>query len=129
MAFAVEFVRNTESNKFVVETNIRLRNPNFLQNPFYGIVKYVEDFCIVEMKPLWFNMAPVGLVIFIASVYFRGFSLWNLPGLIILSSGLFWSHYFMYLMFRIGIRKAGYRGPIKLLKHSEALRRLADGTA
>ena len=51
-----------------------------------------------------------------AALYLGGLTWWVLPGALLGCFGVFWTRNFFYFMCVKGLRKAGYRGPVVMLK-------------
>jgi len=124
--------KDLKALKFFSMTKKRLAEKNLIRNPFKGTLKvFVNNnslFIPMEMSPLYPMFYPYGLLLFMAALFITGFTWWCAPGIIIFFTGIFYSKYFFYLMMRIGLRKQGYKGYIKLLRNQEAVRRLLYGT-
>lgn len=113
------------------ESDKRLQNPNITKNPFTGRIKevtvnqFVKTYVVV-MDPLYPPFYWFGLIGAIVPLFFTGirFSLWLLPGLILFSTGIFWSSLFVYLGLRVGLYKKGYKGEIHKISRKELIRRM-----
>lgn len=112
--------------KFVRETKKRLETPDLARNPFSGYIKSfefdkTERITILKIVPLWPNFSPyVAILSLFPIIFFGGY---NNPGLLLiplifLGLAFFWTEDFFYLILRIGLKKAGYKGKVKKLKRS-----------
>ena len=130
--FGVE-LNNTEiSQKYLLDTQQRLTNDNFVENPFKGKMKiYWEKeekiWSVFALKPIYPNFAIIGLFVILGSFVIGGLTLnWGVyTGFAI--SFLFtflWSKFFFAFMIRLGLLKAGYKGSYKLLRNKELILRL-----
>ncbi len=134
--FGIELERTKEAIRFMDETKQRLtKNTNLVTNPFYGTIKrlqlqttkydkYVKDHYVLVMDPVHIKFYKIGFFLIAGAFFFKGFQLSYayLPGLILLASSFFWSRFFMYLGLFFGLKKAGYKGRVKLLRDSTTLR-------
>lgn len=112
--------------QFVKEVAERVNGGDLVKNPFTGYAKIIvtkpnpqETTTIIKMSPLWPNFAPWGaLMTFIGWLIFGGVThpFYLLIPLSFLVLGFFWTEDFFYLTFKLGLRKAGYKGPIKRIK-------------
>ena len=108
----------------------RLKDINLITNPFEGTVKRLplklkdKDHYILVMDSMYPKFYQAGYYFLVMMFFIIGFrwSKWYLPGLILISLGLFWSRFFMYLGLFFGLKKAGYKGKVKLLRDSTSLR-------
>lgn len=132
--FGIEIDRTKESIAFMEETHNRLQVPNLVTNPFYGRVKRLslqknkKDHYVLVMDPVYIKFYTIGYFLLAGAVVFAGFrlSVAYLPGLILSSTRFFWSRFFMYLGLVLGLKKAGYKGKVKLLRDSTTLRKLLN---
>ena len=119
--FGVEVIDNIESKEFMNQTDKRLQNPNLAFNPFNGnVIRIREDipnaYYIVIMKPIYARIYLIGIFLFAVAFLLTGFEIswFLLPGIIMFSTGIFWSKYFFFISLYIGLRKVKYKGLIKL---------------
>ena len=129
--FGVRLENNESFNqaiKFLEDTNKRISENNLIKNPFTGTIKRIGDIFLVDLKPIYFNFTPFFIFPIIGLYLFMGFT-WIMifPASLCLLS-IFWTKYFFYFFFKIGVKKAGYKGKVKLLKDSETLRGVLYGT-
>ena len=132
--FGIELYRKREAIFFMKETHKRLQVPNPVTNPFYGSVKKLslqgkdKDHYILVMDPVYPKLYKMGYFLLAGAFIFTGFrwSLAYLPGLILSFTRFFWSRFFMYLGLVLGLKKAGYKGDVKLLLDSTTIRGLLN---
>lgn len=128
--FAVELQGHYSALKFMRDTDERLNGTDFFRNPFTGGVLYAHNSpnkghsFVVVMDPIYPKIWIMGFLWLLGAFLLGGSFGWYIPGLVMAPVGILWSAPFMYTMLRIGIRKAGYVGPIKLLRNETVLRRL-----
>lgn len=124
--FGIETEDDFYARAFFNKTNLRLSEENVIKNPFKGRIHiYDKGFAVVDLQPIYFNVAIVGLVAFLIPFLFGGFNItaWCIPGVIIMCLGFCWTRYFFYLIIRIGLSKTKYKGKVKLLPDNETIRR------
>jgi len=129
--FGVKLGLDNKVFNYIEETNKRIKADNFIKSPFNGKISYYfTNLCIINMEPLYPNLSIIGWFMVFASMYFTNSYLtaWSIPGIIVIGFGFFWSKYFFFLMFRLGLRKAGYNQPIRLLKDKEIIMGFLNGT-
>ncbi len=132
--FGIELDRNKESIAFMEETKKRLADNNPITNPFYGTVKKLplskekKNNYVLVMDPVYIRFYNIGYFLLAGAFIFTGLklSIRYLPGLILLSTSFFWSRFFMYLGLFFGLKKAGYKGKVKLLRDSTTLRNMLN---
>lgn len=128
--FGISLDRHYSAMKFMLATEQRLQSTNVMRNPFTGGVLYAgegpgeRDVYGVVMEPLYPKVWLIGLVWIAASILLGGSWGWYVPGLIMLGLGFFWSVAFMYIGLRIGIKRSGYAGRVRLVTKGELVRRL-----
>jgi len=127
----VVFAIRTENREivkgFMKDTNERLQEKTLAKNPYLGktirLRNYdnkAPDYYLIDMTPLYPPFYLGGL--FAVMIYFifpRKFLI--VGGLIVFALGVFWSKYFMFVMLRLGLKKAGYVGPVKLIRDNNIL--------
>jgi hypothetical protein len=110
---------------YIEKTKEKLASHNLVQNPFYGDVDIKGDIIHLDITPVYPNVSlyafisTLGIILFIQLIYpaigFR-FSFWYLlPGFFLLTA-IPYTDWFMYQMFKKGMRKAGYMGKLKRIK-------------
>jgi len=129
--FGVKLEEDNKAKLFMQESNDRLQDNSIVKNPFYGRIALVpnsEDYYIVDMEPVYLKAYWGGAFILMATLVFTGFklTLWLLPGIALLCCSIFWSKYFLYIMMRIGLRKAGYMGKIRLVNNKIMMKALIE---
>jgi len=113
---------------WVKATKKRGEENNLLKNPFNWNIKIIKRkadlFVVVDARCLLPNFSFMGWVCGLFVLMIWGPTFWLIPCLILGCLGLFWTAEFMFLMTKKALRKHGYSGPIKRLKHSETIREL-----
>jgi len=125
--FGIDLELNKESKKYLDDTNERLKSSNLVKNPFIGKVVYDINIAVVEIKPVYFNFSMyIWLAAAISWIWF-GLRWWTLliAGIGFVCS-MFWNKLFYYVMFRQGLKKAGYTGRVRLMLNRKTLERLID---
>lgn len=115
--FGVELEK--EADDFMRLSEERLNKKTIV---YKGYFKKFRDFYLIDIQPLIFPFYWIGFMGVLSTLYFAGLTIYLIPSIIISLSYLFWSKYFIYYMLMIGLRKSGYKGKIKLIKHEELLR-------
>jgi hypothetical protein len=131
-AFGIITIPNEIVDKFMEDTNERLEGDNFVKNPFYGKIKLIDDsntcaWWAIVMRPVyapyyWFGLLGATGILFIA----QGWTNWAILPLLLFASGIFYNGWFFAFMLRIGLRKAGYTGVLKILGKEEVINRLIN---
>ena len=117
--FGVKVLDSEKVDSFIDKTNDRFDKVLF----FKGMLFKFKNMIVVDMKPLLFPFYWLGLVSFITIYYFWGFRPKLLTfAFIVFCGGIFWTRYFFYFFLKIGIKKEGYLGKIKLMSHQDTLR-------
>ncbi len=126
--FGIEIERSKEAFKFITETNKRLQLEGDIgRNPFYGRAYILMNksgvYGIFKMEPVYIKAYLGGLFLLIPALIFSKFTWtwWYIPGLALLSLGIFWSKYFYWAIATLGLKKSGYIGKKRLIKTSELL--------
>jgi len=117
---------------WVRATKNRGQDNNVLKNPFVwtiktltkpkGLLKRGELIVVIDAKPLLPNFSFMGWVCGIFVLMIWGATFWLIPCMMLGCLHVFWTGEFMFLMTKKALRKHGYTGPIKRLKHSEIIR-------
>lgn len=130
--FGVRTQNNLKVVRFVKEVLERLNSFDIKRNPFRGYIKSFKDekdlVIVINMSPLWPNLTPlIALISLIPILFFNGIqgSNWFLIPLFFISLGFFWTPDFFYMVFKAGIKKAGYKGFIKRIKKNDLIDVLA----
>jgi len=117
--FGVKLEGTPEVMGFISDTKQRLLTPNIAKNPYKEAeILYLPNTLVYYAKPVYLLFplyASISLAVL--TFLFAGFnySIGYIIALIFLSLTFFWSKTFTYLMLKIGLRKAGYKGKLKLL--------------
>lgn len=123
--FGVETEEDALVQELVVETNVRLQDTNLIKNPFRGGIKgYPDSMYVLMLEPIYFNFTWFIWVAAIGLYFWLGLSYWLIPPAILGCLGIFWSKYFFYFMFKMGLKRKGYRGKTTLLSTAETLKRV-----
>ena len=122
------------ANNFIEATKERLRKGNLATNPFTACIKTItqierekdiavqKKLHIIDIEPIYFNYPLLGAF---TSLVLLVVSYWALiPLAVFLFFSLFWSGHFYYLIFKLGLKKAGYKGKIVRVSLKEVVRRL-----
>jgi hypothetical protein len=133
IVFGIETNKTDESLKYFTDTQKRMKDTNFINNPFKGIIKIFLNkdkiWNVFILKPIYPDLSFIGLFIIGASYLLGGFQL-NIGvyigiGFILLMS-FFWSKYFFYTMMRLGLMKAKYKGKVSLISNKELVKRVVE---
>ena len=116
--FGVKILDSEKVDSFIDKTNDRFDKVLF----FKGMLFKFKNMIVVDMKPLLFPFYWFGMVSFLTIFWYWGFNKFSFLALIVFSCGIFWSKYFFYVMLKIGLKKEGYRGKIKLLSNQNTLK-------
>jgi hypothetical protein len=118
---------------FIEETNIRLLDNNMVSNPFKGKIKSfivnddmnrIKELTIVYIEPIYFNLPIYALPVGLMTFYIFGFNIYGLIFILISCLSIFWSKYFYFIMFYLGLRKSKYKGKINMLDNNEVIKLL-----
>jgi len=131
--FGVEIENNSITRKYLRETKKRFETPDLARNPFNAYLKVVNKLkgdkdliTVFSMRPLWPNFPPFVALLSSLSLLLFGASIgWFIIPILFLLLGFFWTETFFYLMFRAGLKKAGFKGPVNRLKKDELIDELA----
>lgn len=132
--FGVVTEKSPEAFQFIVDTNQRFNKKELVSNPFSGsfIKLFIRDddyLAFVKMKPVYPNFGfIIGYTTLCLVWFFKGFAwsnLYILPFSFLLA-GLLWSRKFFFYVMEKGLKKAGYNGKVRLLKHEELCESLVD---
>ena len=122
--FGISVSNSLELDNFIYKTNNRFENVV----TFYGTLTKYKDLVVVDMKPLIVPFFWFGLLTFFTLLYFFGFNKFSIFSLMIFSTGIFWTKYFFYMMLKIGLKKEGHKGKIRLLSSQKTLEGVLYGT-
>lgn len=129
--FGITTDLNYITTNFVTDTNNRLKEKNLLKNPFKGWATSItreegKMLHIVNISPLYFNYPIFGWVLAGMMFMFNGLTWWMLPGVILGSLMIFWLSPFYIMIYKAGLRKAGYKGKTKIVKHKDIIIALCE---
>lgn len=121
--FAVESEKNNLVKSFLWDSNLRLQSNPFLKGRIIRVIGEEKDHYVVGMIPLIPRFYLIGPFLIAGVLFFTGLRLtwWLLPGIILSMTGIFWSQYFAYAGLRLGLRKQGYKGYIKMTSKDECI--------
>jgi hypothetical protein len=123
--FAVEFEPEDKILNYLETTKSNLSSNNMLRNPFSGSVRVKGNIAIVDMVPLYPN--PIWLCIIVAIpilIFTRGISWWLIIPFLFLLGSIPHSGWFVYQIFKKGVKKAGYIGHLNKLSKDECIRKV-----
>lgn len=107
--FGVKVKDCKEARQFFKETNERLQNKDMMINPFYGGVKKLRHYYLIQMKPVYPNFTLIVWFIFFCTVMVFGYKLYvHIPMVVVGLLGIFWTRHFFFFMMKKGLKKAGY---------------------
>jgi len=131
--FGIKTSKNFTFKKYVEDTQRRLNNNNFIKSPFNGKIERISTtfdyFYIVDIKPIIPNIPLFACVIMgmICLVFFK--IPFVIAGIVFGLLSLLWSRFFFQFMFKIGLKKKGFKEKIVFLNPSKALKEvLLNGT-
>jgi hypothetical protein len=89
----------------------------------------MEVYYSILMEPIYFKVYYIGLILAVLPMFFKGMILtWlSLPGMVLFSLGIFWSKWFFYVILRLGLKKKGYQGKVKMLSNGKMLKTIIKG--
>jgi len=120
----------TDKSNVVAEwlkaTKERGKNDSMIKNPFLWRIKRLtrkgKFVVVVETTILFPNFSWIGWMMGAMIILVFGATKWLIPCLVLGCLGVFWTSEFFFLMTKKALRKSGYSGPIKRLKHSDTIR-------
>lgn len=127
--FGVQMYNTKEATKYFFDTKERASNTDMLKNPFRASYKLLpvneaEFMVVADMQPVYPNIIWVSPLI-LGGVLFTGISpAFALIAVPFIFGGFLHTSHAMFLGFRTGARKAGYKGKMKLVKKDDIIRRL-----
>lgn len=134
--FGIEADRKATVHVFMEQSNKRLQKNNLVANPFYGTIKQLpvrgtgkRVQYVIVMDPVYPRFYLSGILVILVAGMFTQFRLnWGMyAGVGILSLGFFWSRTFFYLMLSLGLKRAGYKGKVRLLNNPQVIRNMVNG--
>ena len=126
-AFGIHVRKRLKVENFIVETNKKLNESDFVRNPFKGELFSLGDCVAVYMNPVYVNFPLYAGILAVVLALVFGARFWGfLPAAFFFLLSLMWTRFFYYILLRIGLRKAGYIGKIKIMKTEELIRRLME---
>lgn len=124
--FAVKTDRSDAVADWFNETTSRARESNMLKNPFNIRVKRIFRrtywVLVLEVSPVYPNLSIFGWMTAVGIVMLWGWTWWLLPAVFIGCLGVFWTSEFYFLVTKMGLRKAGYKGPVKRLRFADVIK-------
>ena len=107
---------------FFMKTKERIKNNNFMKNPFTGDVSRIDNGTyIVKIDPIYFPFPLLMVIPFLICFFIWGWSNWLLIPLGITTLYYFWMPHFYKTMLAKGLRKAGVEGKIVFMTHTEII--------
>lgn len=120
--FAIETEESENLINYISETNKRLAGSDMVYNPFDGHIYNIEkNLFLIKMDPVYPRFYYVGFMFLIIMIFFWGINWWLILPIFILSTGILWSRYFYYLLFKIGCKKHGHKNKIKFFGYNNTL--------
>ena len=125
--FGIRTDTNLKAQKYMEIVNINLKSNSLIKNPFNGGIKRIgqrsdrdgllKDYYAIVMHPIYPKFFYFGYVLaFIPFMLYEWhLNYWMIPGLLIGLLGFFYSKYFSYMMLKLGLRKARYKGKVDLI--------------
>lgn len=116
-------------------SNKRLSQFDLVKNPYRGNIirlgntkDYDNDKYIIIMSPAFPRFYWVGGLWIALGLLFNGFtfSFWLIPGAILLSLGVLWSKWLIYIVLRVALRRKGYQDTIKIIHDKEVISSMVD---
>jgi hypothetical protein len=109
-----------EAEDFFKATIERSLSESIATNPFYSEITYRKGqynlYAKINMRCLYPDFSLLGVVFLLAYYVFYGWGYVMLIPFLISLTHVIHTNTFYYLMIRLGLRKAGYKGKIKWLK-------------
>lgn len=117
--YCFETEKSSEVLNWIKLTREKSKETDFVKNPFFFKIKRVtikKRFLLcVDILPLYPNFTIYGWFGLIGSFLILGWGWWTWPFLALGCLGFFWSSPFFYFMTKLGLRKNGYKGKIKMV--------------
>lgn len=114
--FGLETEKSEKVLKWFSQTQKRGDSENMVKNPFKVKMKFFIDektLLAINIEPLYPNVPILGWITLIGMYFLFGLKWYLVFPFFIGCLVIFWSTPFYYIMAVRGIRKAGYKGPIK----------------
>lgn len=112
-----------EATKFLIKSNERLQVEDMTKNPFNGSINSFGNMAIIIMEPIIFKFYLLSIIWFALGIILGW--VWSIVvGFVFLSTCFFWSPQFFFFILKKGIKKAGYKGKVKLINKDEVIGRL-----
>jgi len=121
--FAVLLDDTDTALNFLEQVREKFKSGNYLKNPFKASLKIINQIvrekdiaitkkmAVIEIEPIYFNYPLIGAF---TSTVLLMVSYWALiPLAVFLFLSSFWTSLFYYPLFKLGLRKAGYKGKIE----------------
>jgi len=124
----VELEKQDAVMVYMAETEERLKGNSILTNPFTGKIRLLllEDKLqyLIDMTPVYPKVYMGGVLVFGIPALFFGVGWWLIPGVCIMALYFLWTKWFIYLALRAGLKKARYKGKVKVLSNEDMLNSL-----
>ena len=121
---------------FVKKADDKLQKSPFIQKgyaTYYRVITVdkvvnVDKYLVIAKMGNYSKNIPllIGALLFCTIVIFLGISWWLIAPMVIASFNFFTSDTFVWLLFKEGVKKAGYRKPMKRVHLSEAIELMGD---
>lgn len=129
--FGIETENDESASLYLLKTQDRLQSPNLFKNPFTTDSKMKKIHSLENKSAYAFILEPVyppffwfGLLGFIVLFLFTGWTWMTIFPAFVFCLGVFWTPLPSLLALWLGLRKADYRGRIRLLSKSEIIKRV-----
>jgi hypothetical protein len=124
MICGIEVEANDVSDSFFQRINEKLSKcDNLFENPFVNSGAYFIDNTvrIVKLDSIYPNVSLFLIVPMVGLLYFKLYTISLIVACIMILLQFLFSKYFMYITAVIGLRKAGYKGKIRLIGNQKLL--------
>lgn len=127
--FSLELEDKKEAIDFLTLSDSRLHLEDAVRNPFVGGIRILNTEqgkinALVLMNPIYPNISYLGWVMAGGLYLIFGGSLWlSIPAAFGLT-GIMWTKWPYYYGISKGLKKAGYKGTIKLIRLDDLLRKI-----
>jgi len=111
---------------WVKETKKRGQENSIMKNPFYWKFKTIKTkkdlIIVIDARPVLPNFSFMGWFCGAVFLILWGVSALLIPCIFVGCMGIFWTADFLFFMTKRALRKQGYKGPIKRIKHADLIR-------
>jgi hypothetical protein len=110
----------------------RLNETHLVKNPFIAKIiilpildkTKIIDMALITIKPMYPNVTLFVALIGFAGFVLSGFWFFMLFLLMALLFSLFWTKYFFIFMFKVALKRGGYKGQVKILNPGEIIEKV-----